>query len=273
MTPRQAIELDLAPATVALFSGGLTRVTLEPALSYGILPRAEIELLAPFIFRERGATPSHGLTQFGLGAMYNFNNESTWLPAFAVRGEVAFPAAGATTTGTLFEGRAMATRTLGAFRVHANVTYSSYHVASAPAPAPGCTVNCPAPPPPIPDIPCGVVADDIGSQQTAPPAASSPTQSSGNVISAGLALDRTFPLASWLVVGDIVVSRYSGGPPRPDDWTLELGFRKQLSPRFVLDAGVGRLFSGLRPAWLVTLGTSYTFALPALVPEAKPGAH
>src|SRR5215469_17784173 len=90
-TPRQAIELQLAPATLEQFGNGLTRVTLEPAVSYGILPRTDIELIAPFVFREAGYKPAHGITQFGIAALYNFNNESTVLPAFALKGEVAFP--------------------------------------------------------------------------------------------------------------------------------------------------------------------------------------
>lgn len=78
---------------------------------------------------------------------------------------------------------------------------------------------------------------------------------------------------SLLIVGDFYVEQYSNGVPRPADFTSDIGFRKQISPRFVLDAGVGRLFKGIRPAWLVTLGTTYTFSIAALVPEARPGAH
>jgi hypothetical protein len=120
-TARQAIEVELAPVTLEQFGSGLTRVTLEPAVSYGILPRTDIELFAPFVFREHGETPTHGVTQFGIAALYNFNNETTVLPAFALRGEVAFPAGGAPTSGTLYAGRAIATRTFGGLRLHLNV--------------------------------------------------------------------------------------------------------------------------------------------------------
>jgi hypothetical protein len=274
-TARQAIEVQLAPATLEQFGNGLTRVTLEPAVSYGILPRTDIELIAPFIFREHPERPAHGITQFGIAALYNFNNESALLPAFALKGEIAFPAGGAPTSGTLYEARAIATRTFGSLRFHLNVGYSSYHVAPPPPPPVTCTKNCPPPPPPTPDFPCGVV-------DTHPPdfavTSSSPTpppsgQTNGNVLMLGGAVDRTFPLMSLLIVGDLVVEQYSNGLPRPADWTSDIGFRKQISPRFVLDAGVGRLFHGLRPAWLVTFGTTYTFSIPALVPEARPGAH
>lgn len=272
-TARQAIELQLAPVTVEQFGNGLTRATLEPAITYGILPRTDIELFAPFIFREHGETPTHGITQFGIAGLYNFNNESRLLPAFAVKGEIAFPAGGSPTSGTLYEGRAIATRTFGGFRVHLNVGYSSYHVAPAPPAPVGCTKNCPPPPPPTPDFPCAVVADAPAAVTNVPAVTSASAQTNGNVLLLGGAIDRSFPLMSLLIVGDLVVEQYSNGLPRPDDWTSDIGFRKQISPRFVVDAGIGRLFHGLRPAWLVTIGTSYTFGIAALVPEARPGAH
>jgi hypothetical protein len=275
-TPRQAIELQLAPATLEQFGNGLTRVTLEPAVSYGILPRTDIELIAPFIFREAGYKPAHGITQFGIAALYNFNNESTLWPAFALKGEIAFPAGGAPTSGTLYEGRAIATRTFGGLRVHLNVGYSSYHVAPAPPPPVTCTKNCPPPPPPTPDFPCGIVdthpPDFAVSSSPTPPVAPN-GQSNGNVLLLGGAVDRSFPLMSLLIVGDFYVEQYRNGVPRPADLTSDIGFRKQISPRFVLDAGLGRLFHGARPAWIVTFGTTYTFSIAALVPEARPGAH
>src|SRR5579872_7386764 len=202
-TARQAIEIQLAPATVEQFGNGLTRATFEPAISYGILPRTDIELFAPFIFREHGETPTHGVTQFGIAGLYNFNNESRLLPAFAVKGEIAFPAGGSPTSGTLYEGRAIATRTFGGFRVHLNVGYSSYHVAPAPPPPVGCTKNCPPPPPPTPDFPCGVVDThppdfSVNSSPTPTPAASN--QTNGNVLLVGGAVDRSFPLMSLLIV-------------------------------------------------------------------------
>jgi hypothetical protein len=275
-TPRQAIDVQLAPASLELFGNNLTRVTLEPAISYGILPRTDIELIAPFIFREAGYKPAHGITQFGIAALYNFNNESALLPAFALKGEIAFPAGGAPTSGTLYEGRAIATRTFGDLRVHVNVGYSSYHVAPAPPPPVECTKNCPPPPPPTPDFPCGVVdthPPDFAVSASPTPTPAPTNQTNGNVLLLGGAVDRSFPLMSLLIVGDFYVEQYSNGAPRPADFTSDIGFRKQISPRFVLDAGIGRLFKGIRPAWLVTVGTTYTFSIAALVPEARPGAH
>jgi hypothetical protein len=283
-TPRQALEWNMAPVQVEQFSGGLTRYQVEPALSYGILPRTDISITAPFIVRERGATPHQGLTGIAFSAMHNFNPESPSWPAFAVKGEVMFPAAGATTSGTLYAARAVATRTFGSVRLHLNVEVSSYNVA-APT-SNGCTSSCPTNPPPIPDSPCAPGPEDPfaagassgpGSESTVPRAAaaagsSSPAQTGGRLALIGMAADRTFPLLSLLLVGDVYMVGYSGAPARASDWAADVGFRRQMTPRLVLDAGLGRRFLGLRPEWLVTVGTTYTFAIRAFIPEARPGA-
>jgi hypothetical protein len=290
VTPRHAVEWEMAPLQVEQFGNGLTRYQVEPALSYGILPRTEISLTAPFIFREHGVAPRHGLTGFGIGGMYTFNTETAVLPSFAVKGEVVFPAAGATTSGTLYAARALATRTLGGLRLHLNVEYSSYHVAAAVPPS-SCSGTCPVVPPPLPESPCSVALDDgatiepaFGAQAPRYPArpgsayqvAGSPNpavaQTGGNLTLIGVAADHAFPLQSLLVVADVYLEEYSGGLPRPSDWAAEIGFRRQMSPRLVLDAGLGRRFLGLRPEWLATVGTTYTFAVPAFIPQAGPGA-
>jgi len=293
VTPRQAIEWEMAPLQVEQFGGGLTRYQVEPALSYGFLPRADIELSAPFIFRERGATPTRGLTGFGIGSMYTVNTETATLPSVALKGEVLFPGGGATTSGPLFAARALVTHTMRGLRLHLNIQYSSYHVATTTAPS-GCATFCPVAPPSTPESPCAVVLDapatfepsidagaarqlarpypvhlSFGNPTTTP---STPTQTGGNLTLVGFAADHTFPFQSLLVVSDAYMEAYSGGLPRPSDWAAEFGLRKQISPRLVLDAGLGRRFLGLRPEWLATVGTTYTFAIAALIPEARPGA-
>jgi hypothetical protein len=288
VVPRYAFEWDMAPLTVTEFSGALTRFLIEPALSYGILPRTDLELTAPYIFREPGVLPRQGLTGFGIGAMYNFNYESRLLPAIAIKGNVLFPGAGATTFGTLYAGRAIATRSFGQTRLHFNLEYSTYPVAAAYTP-PGCGASCQGPPPSIPDTPCGVIGLDSATANAGAPlrapagahatgvrqasgsqSADSSSQTGGTLVVLGLAADRSFPLWSTMLVGDVYVTRYTGTLPRPNDWMAELGFRKQISPRLVLDAGAGRRFAGLRLAWIATLGTTYVFALPALMPEGQP---
>ncbi len=278
--PRYAFEWEMAPLRVDDFGKGLTRFQIEPALSYGILPRTDIEVTAPIIFRERGATPARGLTGLGFGAAYSFNPESVVLPALAIKGNVSFPGAGATTVGTLFAARALATRTFGSTRLHLNIEFSTYRVATQ-STATGCGAPCQAAPAPIPDTPCGVLGlapspenpraapgDSIAGhfipgQPTGQQQAGGPTQTGGTLLVFGLAADRTIPLSSMLVAADVYATRYTGALPRPNDWIGEIGIRKQISPRTVLDVGAGRRFAGLRLAWIATVGTTYTFGVPA----------
>jgi hypothetical protein len=81
---------------------------------------------------------------------------------------------------------------------------------------------------------------------------------------AGIAIDRTWPLRSLLVTADLFAARplHEGQP----EWTAEAGFRKQLSPRMAVDLGLGRRFTGT-PAWTITIGTAYAFAVRSLLPQ------
>lgn len=77
----------------------------------------------------------------------------------------------------------------------------------------------------------------------------------------GIAVDRTFPLRSLLVIAEVV----SEQPIHADDaivWTLGTGLRYQQSPRLALDAGVGRRLTGDEQAWYLTFGSAYAFGLP-----------
>lgn len=77
----------------------------------------------------------------------------------------------------------------------------------------------------------------------------------------GLAIDRTFPLRSLLVTGEVVTEQ----PIHADEslvWTVGTGLRYQQTPRLVLDAGVGRRLTGSDQAWYITIGSAYAFGLP-----------
>jgi hypothetical protein len=61
-----------------------------------------------------------------------------------------------------------------------------------------------------------------------------------------------------MVLGDVYAERFTG-LGRTTDWTAEAGTRVQLTPRTVIDFGIGRRFTGFNPAWLATLATTVTF--------------
>jgi hypothetical protein len=77
----------------------------------------------------------------------------------------------------------------------------------------------------------------------------------------GVAVDRTFPLRSLLVSAElfarapIVRGEPSSGTPAP----ARAG---RLSPRWALDAGVGRHLTGDDRGWYLTVGGAYAVGLP-----------
>lgn len=82
---------------------------------------------------------------------------------------------------------------------------------------------------------------------------------------AGIAVDRTFPLRSFLVTADVFAEQ-----PLVDDeelaWTAEAGFRYQTSPELNIDFGVGRRFAGGGQGWFLTFGAARAFAVRSLLP-------
>jgi len=73
----------------------------------------------------------------------------------------------------------------------------------------------------------------------------------------GIAADKAFPLRSVVFVGDLFVEHFEG-LRRLYDWTAELGVRRQVSPRLVLDATLGRHYYGTALSTFVKFGTSFT---------------
>jgi hypothetical protein len=92
-------------------------------------------------------------------------------------------------------------------------------------------------------------------------------ESGGNAVEeasrwlAGAAIDKTFPLRALLLTAEV----FAAQPIHADEsreWTLGTGVRYQVSPRWAVDGGVGRRFTGADPSWYVTAGTAYAFGLP-----------
>jgi hypothetical protein len=68
------------------------------------------------------------------------------------------------------------------------------------------------------------------------------------------------PFVSTLFVADVVFDRFEDLYPL-DDWTAEIGVRRQLAPQLVADLGVGRRFAGTTQETSVTFGVSYSAPL------------
>jgi hypothetical protein len=84
---------------------------------------------------------------------------------------------------------------------------------------------------------------------------------------AGAAIDRTLFRQSVLLVAEVYALRDRRGAEL--EVTSGLGLRWQLSPTFVLDAGVSRRLSTSGPDIAVTAGLSHAFALTSLMPRGR----
>ena len=269
------MDIQLVSVRAERVGAGAYRWVWDPRLAYGILPRTELKLRAPVAFRERSATPRRGLVGVGLGLFHGLNTETTWLPALALEGEVMASAGGASAAGSTYSGRAIATRTFAWGRIHANAGAGNYRVR-----VPG--LGDPSAPN-VPDAPCAVgvrrnSTDDPSNRREARAlvaacmgATARPHEAvdrGGDRAFAGLAVDKALPLQSTLFVADVFVDR-SGRPAASTEWTAEVGARRQLTPRSVVDVMVGRRETSGGSTWIVSVGATTTVSSRMLIPEAR----
>jgi hypothetical protein len=78
---------------------------------------------------------------------------------------------------------------------------------------------------------------------------------------AGLAVDRTFPLQSYLVTAELI-ARQPIVEGEAVQWDTGAGMRYQLSPRVAADAGAGYRLSGDDRGWFITFGAALSVGLP-----------
>jgi hypothetical protein len=283
-TARHVFEWQIPSLRLERLDAGPSRWRSEPKVSYGILRRTAIEVRAPMVYREQSATPRAGLAGLGVGAFVNFNDETESFPALALASEVMFPAGGAATGSTTFSAKALLTRTFSFARIHLNASVGNYGVASVRPSAGLCgdgtfraiTGECTKLPPVIPDGPCTILTSEIAGGGAAQAmcmgnAAASRLRADTSVITttgahwvAGLGVDHAMPLRSLLLSADIFAEQFVG--LFKTDWTAELGLRHQLSPRVVVDGGIGRHFAGVTPSWQFTLGATVATAVRFLTP-------
>jgi len=292
-TARYALDLHFPTARVERFDSGVSRLRVEPAFAYGILPRTAVELRAAFVYREPAATPRAGMSGLGLGITHALNTETTWVPAVALGGEVYAPAGSARTGGPAYSVRTHVTRSWTFGRLHANATYGNYNVTfptptatdcgpgTVPGPGGLCFTNVPF----VPDGPCSVSPPSSQNEAASRCASSQRSLSVREALAVtsgkrrgdhwvvGIGGDRALPLASLLLMADVFGERYVGLFDRWD-WTAELGGRHQLTPYLTIDASVGRRFAGVTQAWAFSGGLtrSMTFA-PRASAQRSRGAN
>jgi hypothetical protein len=267
-TERHSLDLDLTTIRIDRLSLGRYRLQVEPRVSYGILPRMDISMRALGFYREPSAVPRGTVAGIGVGGEYLVKMESLRSPAIGIGGEAFFPT-GPNASRTAYSIKGLMTRTFSFARVHLNASYGTFSVRIPPPPPDGGGVVIL---PPIIDGPCSVSPADgslavrsacmssAGGATTAAQAAVRAGTNTGAHWLAGIAVDKTLPLQSILLIGDVYTERYEG-IGRPTDWTAELAARTQVSPRLVVDLSLGRHYLGLSPSWFGTLGSTVSLPL------------
>jgi hypothetical protein len=220
----RAVELQLAPVRLERSSGASYKWEVEPEIAVGIFPRTQIEIGFPLVYSDVGGERgSGGLAGVHLSALHNLNVE-TRIPALGIVGSVLLPVGGAAPDKAYASVKGIVTRTFTWARFHVN---GEYTFGSEP---------------------------DVTTLRF-------PELVELSRWWAGLAVDRAFPLRSLLVTAELVAEQ----PMHEADdlrWDTGAGLRYQLSPRWALDAGLGRQLTGDHRAWHVTFGSAYAFGLP-----------
>lgn len=221
----RAVELNVAPIRLDLLNQDTRFWSLLPEATIGILPRTQLQLGMPIAYVNAPGTSTRGVAGLDVSFLHALNMETS-IPAFALAGSISLPVGplgGEATYGTL---KGIVTRTLPWARFHANAQFTA-------GPSQGS-----------PDSSASAVTD-------------------GRDLSrwlAGIAVDKTFALHSLLITAE----SFAEQPIRGDAavaWSAGTGLRYQLSPRWAMDAGIGRRMTGDNRAWYVTFGSAYALGL------------
>ncbi|HEV2121378.1 MAG TPA: transporter [Chloroflexota bacterium] len=222
---RYAFEAQVAPLRLERTDAGAYHWEFEPELAYGIFPHTQVEVGLPLSFRDEGEARG----RFGLVGV-----------------EVS-----------VLHNLNVETRTLPAFAVAADMSLP---------------VGNFAPDRVYPSVKgiatrtFGFARFHVNGQYTfgsVPEEGVDVGEASRWMV--GVAVDKTFPLRSALVIADVFAEQ----PLHDGDdlqWTAEAGMRYQLNPFFALDAGIGRRLTGDEQGWFVTFGAARAFAVRSLMP-------
>lgn len=226
-TERYAFELQLAPLKLERARGGVYSWTVEPEIAYGILPRTHVEIGLPFSYSDaRGSKV--GLGGIELAMLHNLNVETS-IPALALAADVLLPVGSHAPEEALVSAKAIATKSFRFARFHLN----------------------------------GQLWFN-GDDDLLPVEGEKPAHDASSWL-AGLAADKAWPLRSMLI-GAEVFARKSNASGADVEWNAAAGVRKQLTPAFNMDVGLGKQLTGDERGWFVTLGLSRMFAVRGLLP-------
>ena len=122
---RYAFEL-ITGAALEKDAGGFETTTFTAELEHGVVMNGQIGLAAPLavVSPAGSGLGTLGLVGLRLHALYNFNTESGGLPALALRTDLALPVGALAGDVARVTVKAIATRSWGLTRAHANVAWS-----------------------------------------------------------------------------------------------------------------------------------------------------
>lgn len=218
----RAIELNFAPIRWESAPNATYRWSLDPEVAVGVLPRTQLQIGMPLSFVDAPSTSARGIAGLEVAVMHTLNAETS-IPALALSGELLLPVGSLAADATYGTLKGILTRTTRLARIHANAQFT-----------------------------LGPTPRDLDGEMN---------DSEASRWLAGLAIDKALPLRS-------VLFSVEGFAEQPLDrsaeleWNVGTGARLQLSPRWALDAGVGRRLSGDGRAWSVTLGSAYALGIP-----------
>ena len=227
---RRALEQQLAPLRLERARGGVYTWGVEPEVAVGILPRTQVEIAVPLRYVDLGAGRRFtGVAGVELAALHNLNVE-TRIPALAVAAEALLPVGPLAPDEAYVTAKGIATKTFTWARFHLNGAYT--------------------------------FGDPDGEPVTLP--ADGEAQGVHAELSrwtAGIAVDRTFPLRSLLVTAELVAREPFDDADDELVWDTAAGARFQLSPRVALDGGAGYRLTGDQ-GWFATFGAAVSVGLP-----------
>ena len=238
-TERYSFDAHLAPFRLERSKGGVYSWSVDPEVAYGILPRTQLEVGLPLAYTDLGASRRRvGVAGLDVSVLYNLNAETSAIPALGFRASTLAPVGSLAPDNAYASLAGILTRTYTWARIHVNAEYTlGPSPESIGGPAPGATA---------PTI-------DEGAGET-------------SRWLAGAALDRTFPLRSILVTGELY-ARQPLQSAEDVEWNVGAGMRYQVNPLYALDGGVGKRLSGTDRAWYATFGVARVFAIRSLMPR------
>ena len=104
--------------------GGTNLHAFTPELEYGVLRNGQLGIKLPLAGAQAGGNTDWGLAGLRIFGLYNFNTEGPLLPALAARADLLLPVGSLGGDATRVSLKAIATRSWGRTRFHANAAWT-----------------------------------------------------------------------------------------------------------------------------------------------------